>query len=76
MIATRTSKPLLPSYVLRAPAQPPDDIALHPLGGGKYVLELALTRAALAGFANPVTLDLGLGSDVGRIATNAIIFNR
>jgi pimeloyl-ACP methyl ester carboxylesterase len=54
----------------------PTDIALKPLGGGKYVIVLAITKTTLAGFTNPARITLSLGSDTAQITANALILKK
>jgi hypothetical protein len=51
----------------------PTDIALQPLGSGKYALVLAVTKAMLTGFSSPVMINLGVGADTGQSSTRAFV---
>jgi hypothetical protein len=46
---------------------------IQPKGGGKYVVGIAGTGASLAGIANPVTVTLTMGANVGSKAVTAAI---
>jgi hypothetical protein len=46
---------------------------IQPKGGGKYQLGIIGSGASLAGIANPVTVSLALGANVGSKAVTALI---
>jgi len=54
----------------------PTDVAVKPLGGGKYVIVLGVAKTNLAEFKNPATIEIGLGSNTGTITTNALIIKK
>ena len=54
----------------------PTDVAMKPLGGGKYAIVLAIAKANLTGFRNPATIEIGLGNNTGAITTNALIIKK
>ncbi|PYQ49461.1 MAG: hypothetical protein DMF78_18165, partial [Acidobacteria bacterium] len=49
------------------------EIHLQPLRDGRFQLHLEAERLSLAGLSNPLTVELRIGDDVGRLVTAARI---
>jgi hypothetical protein len=51
----------------------PTNIFVTPLGPGKYVILMSISKANLSGLKNPSAVEIVLGSNFGSTTTNTFV---